>query len=141
MGKKHFNNLYDSIILTLLLVAGLFLLITSTYYFACYNGWKAALISLSLWGSMCIVVVLLILCFAYEYWIIYNDRIILKKMIGKPKTIFRDQITNVYKKKVPSILSYVCDGYVVESKSTHITIILNKKNKDVLDEYFRNNVM
>ena len=137
MGKKHFNNLYDSILITLLLLVTMILLLISVYACSLYLNLKVTVAIGSLWGSMCITLIVLMLIYGYQYWIIESDRIILKNLLGKPKIIFREQITSVQKKKVCTILNYPCDAFVIETPTTRIAIFMNKGNKEVLETYFK----
>ena len=137
MGKKHFNNLYDSILITLLLVVVIVLAVISVYACSLYQNWKVAVAIGALFGSVCIASIVLILIYGYQYWTLENDRIILKKLLGKPQIMFREQITSIQKKKVRTILNYSCDAFVIETPTTRIAIFVNKGNKEILETYFK----
>ena len=130
-NKKNFNNIFDSICLTLLLVFSIII-----YCIIVWLGLahlkesinKAIFIILCalFFGAMLIINIILIINGCYEYWVLTEDCIYNKKLFRKRIKIIIDEIDKVERVVVPAIILglYKSNAYVVYSKGYKITILI-----------------
>ena len=79
--KYQFNNLFDSILITILLIVALSFLILSVYGSYLQGNMFGIIISSCLWGSMCVILVPIILLKCYERWYVDEEKIIFKHFL------------------------------------------------------------
>ena len=140
--KKVFNNLFDSVCVTLLLFACLaFYLII--IWFGVLNVREEAntvvtmIIATLFFGVMSTITTVLIIIGCYEYWFLSDEYIYSKKIFRKKVTIKLSEIDKVEKKIVPAIVLgvYKSEAYIIYSKNKRISILTNgKKNSDLDSE-------
>ena len=130
MKKYQFNNLYDSVIITALLIAWLFLLIASIYGNYIQENTYGIIICMCIFGSGSLVLVIMILLKCYERWYIDDEKIISKHLLHQ-KSILRTSNLGVRKEKIRALLNYVQEAYIFSDGTTTITIYVNKKKQDV----------
>ena len=135
MRKYQFNNLYDSIIITILLIVVLFLLSLSV----CGNYLQGNMFGIiccsCLFGSACLVLVIIILFKCYERWYIDDEKIIVKHLLHK-KCIARTEILDVRKEHIRTLLNYSQEAYIITDNVSTIIICVSKKNKLLLQTLF-----
>jgi len=143
--RKNYNNLYDSILLTILLV-----FMVAFYCIILYWGVINAkegtntvalfVFDTLLFGFFSIVLIILIIKYCYECWIIEDDSILSKKLFRRKLTIYYKEVLKVEKKVVPAIIlsTYKSDAYIIASNYSIITILINKSNEEFLKEIFNN---
>ena len=134
INRKNFNNLFDSICLTLLL---LFLI---TFY--CLMLWfavihpsegtnpiAALIVSTILFGVFIAGTFFCMIAYCYEYWIINKTCICSKKLFRRQIIIDLKDIEKVEKKVVHALVLgiYRSDAYVISSKQKKITILINER--------------
>ena len=134
-NKKNYNNLFDSICMTLFLI-----LIIALYSLAIWFGVInhnegtdpiAALIAFSLFfGIISITTIIFIVLYCYEYWVLTDNRIFSKKMFRKKVEITLEELEKVEKKMVPALILgiYKSDAYIIYSNCKKIVILKNKRN-------------
>ena len=78
-------------------------------------------------GSFIIMIIVLIIKYCYEYWILLDDSLVSKKLFSKRKEIKLSEINKVEKKIVPAIVFeiYKSEAYVIYSKNIKIVILIN----------------
>ena len=130
MKKYQFNNLYDSVIITALLIAWLFLLIASIYGNYIQENTYGIIICMCIFGSGSLVLVIMILLKCYERWYIDDEKIISKHLLHQ-KSILRTSNLWFRKEKIRALLNYVQEAYIFSDGTTTITIYVNKKKQDV----------
>ena len=135
-NKRHYNNLFDSIQVTLLLLV----------CFACYllllwfgvinhkEGTSPVLtliIGTILFGSMIIAITVIIVKNCYEYWFLSADSIVSKKMFARRVIIKLADIERVEKKKISAFVLglYSSEAYLIYSKNSIIVILTDDKRK------------
>ena len=135
-NKRHYNNLFDSIQMTLLLLL----------YFACYllllwfgvinhkEGTSPILtliIATILFGSGIVAITVIIVKNCYEYWFLSADSIVSKKMFAKRVIIKLADIERVEKKKISAFVLglYSSEAYLIYSKNSIIVILTDDKRK------------
>lgn len=142
--KRNYNNLFDSICITVLLFV-LILFYCIAVYFAVITAREGtnpvvAFISLSLilFGGALICFGLLIWD-GYGYWNIDENRILYKKFLRKKIIIPLSMKYNVEKKIKSALIlgAYKTYAYVIEFKNQKAIIYINEKNENYLDNLFK----
>ncbi len=135
-NKKKFNNLFDSICMTLLLFACLaFYLVI--IWFGVINSKKDTssiallIISTIVFCFMIVVTLILIVKCCYEYWILLDDSIISKKLFSKRRVIKLSEIEKVEKKIIPALVlgTYKSEAYIIYSNTNKIVILTDERKK------------
>ena len=124
-NKKVFNNIFDSICMTsLLIVCVAFYLLT--IWFGVINFKEgtnpiATMISATaLFGTMTIITTILIIKYCYEYWVLSEDLIYSKKLFRKKVVINLNEIDKIEKKIVPALVLCIYSKSIVSYSSTEI---------------------
>jgi hypothetical protein len=134
--KRNFNNLFDSLCITLLffIFLAFYLLIV---YFGVINAKESTnpilllIVSTTVFGIMMAAITVLVIKYCYEYWILSDDSIISKKILSKRTVIKLDEIEKVEKKIVPALILgiYKSEAYIISSKNSKITVLINERRK------------
>lgn len=135
-NKKHFNNLFDSICMTLLLI-GFFIFHLLMVWFGVVNRkegtdpFATMIISTVLFGFFEVVVITFIFKYCYEYWILLDDSITSKKLFSKKVVVKFAEIEKVEKKTVSALILgvYKSEAYVIYSKINKIVILISERKK------------
>lgn len=135
-NKKVFNNIFDSICITLLLIIFVAFYIV-TIWFGVINFKEgtnpiATMISATaLFGTMTIITTILIIKYCYEYWVLSEDLIYSKKLFRKKVVINLNEIDKIEKKIVPALVLciYSSNAYIVYSKNKKIVILTDERKK------------
>ena len=138
-NKKVFNNLYDSILLTLSLLAMVAILFCGIY-FGVVNRLEntrdivVALILLSPLVLLTISCTVIFVNNCYGYWILSEHSICSKKLLRGKVTIKLNEIDKVEKKTIPALIFgiFESDAYIIHSKGQKIEILLKEK-RDYFD--------
>ena len=132
-NKRNFNNLFDSICITLLLFVCLIFYLVVIWFGVVSpkeetNPITTMIISTVFFSIMMTITVILIVKGCYEYWILSDDFISSKKPFSKKVVIRFVEIEKVEKKFVPALILgvYKCEAYIIHSKGNKITILTNK---------------
>lgn len=137
-NKKNFNNLYDSICITIFLVLNI-VFYTVAIWFSVIRPNEgtnpiAALVCFTIiFGSIILSIIIVLIKLAYSYWILLDDSIIFKKIFSKSIIIKFSEIDKVEKKKVTALIlgSYKCEAYLISSGRKKICILIRKNIKDL----------
>ena len=136
MSKKHINVVFDSVVISVLLVLVAGLLAASVYGCHASGNTGGLITSICLYGSAFLGLVAVLLVCCYEYWYVDENVVTSRKLVGKLKTIPREDIRLVGQEKLRTLLNLERDAYIVYSTSCVITIFITKKNAELLREYF-----
>ena len=135
-NKKHFNNLFDSICMTLLLIAHLAMHLLIVWFGVVNskegtNPFATLIISSILYGFFEVVTITIIIKYCYEYWILLDDSITSKKLFSKKVIVKFIEIEKVEKKTVSALILgvYKSEAYVIYSKNNKIVILINGRKK------------
>ncbi len=135
-NKRNFNNLFDSICVTIL-----FFVCVAFYIVALWFGVinanegtnQVALLICStvFFGGIISLTITLIIKDCYEYWFLSNDSIISKKLFSKRKVIKLAEVEKVEKKIVSALIlgTYKSEAYVIYSNIHKIVILIDKRKK------------
>ena len=135
-NKRNFNNLFDSICVTIL-----FFVCAAFYIVALWFGVinanegtnQVALLICStvFFGGIISLTITLIIKDCYEYWFLSNDSIISKKLFSKRKVIKLAEVEKVEKKIVSALVlgTYKSEAYVIYSNIHKIVILIDKRKK------------
>jgi hypothetical protein len=135
-NKRNFNNLFDSICITLLLLV-LVVLDLVAVWFGVINSKEGtdlvvAMITFTMiLGIGIAITITLMIKRCYEYWIMSDDSIISKKLFSRKVIIKFSEIERVEKKIVPALVLglYKSEAYVIYSKSKKIVILTGGMKK------------
>ena len=139
---KRFNNLLGAVYCTVVCLAGYALSILFLAWGVAYKNDTRALVILlimfafSLANSLCLTYYVLF-C-SYQQWIIKDNDIILKKLVGKNVCINENEIQKIEKKPIFTIRigPTWANAFIVHGKKDKITILINEKYRCFLEEYF-----
>lgn len=134
-NKKEFNNIFDSICITLLFVCLIFYLVV--IWFGVINPKEGTnpiatmIISTLVFGVMVTIIGILIIQGCYEYWLLSEDSIYSKKLFRNKIIIKLNENDRVEKKIVPALVmsTYKSKAYIIYSKSKKIVILRNERKK------------
>jgi len=138
-NRKHYNNLVDSIATTIFLVVVVMLLVfslslTLTGRIKETLDPKAVIIvTSSLFGSMCIILLCIIIKECYGYYIVYDDKILYRNLYCR-KTILYKDIKKIEIKE-EWVFTYKTDVLSIYGKKSVIKIYINKKNREEILKY------
>lgn len=132
--KKNFNNLIDSIIMTIFTILEIIVYI---YFVLIFKGntqhhLLAFLIFTLLFGIPSIVCIISIILGCYGYWCIDGDVIYSKKLFSKKVCINVNDIVTINKKVISAVIfeTFKIEAYNIISKDKTIKIY-NHKNKNL----------
>ena len=133
-NKKNYNNLLDSICITIL-----FFVISAAclamIWFGVINHKEGTnpiatmIFCIIFFGGMMVSIIFLILKYCYSYWILSDDSIIEKKPFSKETVIMLEEIEKVEKKIVSALIlgTYRSEAYIIYSKNKKIVILISKR--------------
>lgn len=131
--KKNFNNLIDSIVMTIFTIIEIIV-----YIFILFLIFKGNtqhhllefLIFTLLFGIPSLVCVISIILGCYGYWYIQNDIIYSKKLFRKKIFINVNDIVTINKKEISAVIfeTFKTDAYIIKSKNQTIKIYITKSN-------------
>ena len=134
-NKKNFNNLYDSVLETLLLVICLACYLISIYGGVLQNEIKNKII-MFIFGSIffgvpVIIISIWIINYCYEYWFLDDEEIHSKRLFRRKVSIKLSEIEVVEKKEVVAIIlgSYKSNAYIIHSDDKKITVLIREKKQ------------
>ena len=135
-NKRNFNNLFDSICITSLLFACLAFYLVMIWFGAVNpkegtNPIATIIISTIIFSIMMTLTITLIVKGCYEYWILFDDSILSKKLFSKKVIIKFTEIEKVEKKVVPALVlgMYKSEAYIIYSKVNKIVILTDERKK------------
>ena len=144
---KKFNNLFDSIVISVfeivLIVIALMTFVGINAGYTATNRQISNIVCIIMFGSMILTVFLIIILKCYEYWIVYDNEIQSKKLFKKKIRINKSEIKRIEKKQVPALILGMnqSEAYVIYSDSAKITILINKRNEELLKKHLKKNVL
>ena len=134
--KRHYNNLFDSICITLLFLVGI-----TFYMFVIWYGvinpkeGTNPVVALStgtiLFGLINISCILILVLFCYEYWVLSDESISSKKIFRRKVNINMNEIDKVEKKEIAAFVmgTYKSQAYIIYSKNKRIVVLLQEKKQ------------
>ena len=135
-NKRVYNNLFDSICMTILFFVCL------VFYFVVLwfgvinakegiNPTALLIISTIVFCTMITITTLLIIKCCYGYWILMDDSIIYKKLFSKRRQIILTEINKVEKKTIPALIlgTYKSEAYIIYSNDMKIVILIRGGKK------------
>ena len=135
-NKRFFNNIFDSICVTSLLVVciAFYLLVI---WFGVFNHKEGTdpivtlIISTLIFGLMSVTTIVLIVLYCYDYWVLTDNCIYAKKLFRKRVEICLKEIEKVEKKTVPALILgiYKSDAYIIYSRNKKIVILIDGRKK------------
>ncbi len=130
-NKKNYNNLFDSICMTILFFVCLVFYLVILWFGVINsnegtNPIASLIISTVVFGVMITITTFLIIKFCYGYWILLDDSIIYKKLFSKRKQIKLAEINKVELKTIPALIlgTYKSKAYIIHSNDKKIVILL-----------------
>lgn len=135
-NKRNYNNLFDSICMTILFFVCLaFYLVI--LWFGVFNSNEGTnpiatlIVSSIVFGVMIFITIFLIIKFCYGYWILSDDSIIYKTLFSKKVKIKLINIEKVEKKMVSALILgvYKSEAYIVYFGARKIVILIREKKK------------
>ena len=135
-NKKIYNNLFDSICVTILFFVFLVFYL-AVLWFGVINSNEGTdpiaslIISTALFGVMITITTFLIIKSCYGYWILLDDSIIYKKLFSKRRQIKLAEINKVELKTIPALILgiYKSKAYIIHSNDKEIVILLKEGKK------------
>ena len=141
-NKKNFNNLFDSLCVTLLFIACLSAYVLMIWFGVVNpkegtNPLTTLLVSTLIWVPMMAVIGILIVKGCYEYWVLLDDSIYSKKIFSRKVIIKCSEIEKVEKKIVPALIlgTYKSESYTIYSKNKKIVILIDERKKSTDLDY------
>lgn len=140
-NKKNFNNLFDSVCLTILLIF-LVVFYSLVMWYGVLNAsddtspMATFVIFTLIFGAMISILIFVIIKGCYEYWVLTDRAIYSKKLFRKKTIIDLSQIIKVEKKNIPALVmgTYRSDAYIVHSDNCTIYVLIDgKKNLQDLE--------
>lgn len=135
-NKKNYNNLFDSICMTILFfVCLVFYLVILWFSVINSNEGTDPLVSLvistAVFGVMITITAFLIIKFCYGYWVLLDDSIIYKKLFSKRRKIKLAEINKVEQKTIPALILgiYKSEAYIIHSNNIKIVILIKDGKK------------
>lgn len=134
-NKKYYNNLFDSICMTILLFVCLVFYLFVLWFGVINpnegtNPIASLIISTMVFGMMITITIFLIIKFCYGYWILLDNSIIYKKLFSMRRQIKLAEINKVELKTIPALILgiYKSKAYIIHSNDTKIVILIGEKN-------------
>lgn len=135
-NKKNYNNLFDSICMTILFFVCLVFYLVILWFGVINsnegtNPIASLIISTVVFGVMITITTFLIIKFCYGYWILLDDSIIYKKLFSKRRQIKLAEINKVELKTIPALIlgTYKSKAYIINSNDKKIVILLKEGKK------------
>lgn len=144
-NKKYYNNLIDSITVTVSLSVAIILLVIPIVLAVTGNvlegtNIKVLIIAISLiFGPICALLIYCIIRYCYGFYIIQEDRIIYRSLYSKKMIAYQDILKIEVKEEFALVLGiYKSEKLIVYDAKTIIKIFMNNKNKDTILNYAKN---
>lgn len=135
-NKRNYNNLFDSIFMTILFFVCLAFYLTIIWFGVIKsnegtNPIALLIISTIVFGVMIIITTFLIIKCCYEYWILLDDSIIYKKLFSKKRKMKLTDIKKVEKKIVSALVlgTYKSEAYIIHFSDRKIIILIRDRKK------------
>ncbi len=136
-NKKNYNNLMDSIVITISLVVAIILLVlpislaVSGHVLEGTNT-KALIIAMSaIFGTSSLILFYLLIRHCYGHYMIYDDRIVYRNIYSKKIILYCDIKKMEIKEGNALILgTYKTEMLSISDEKSIIKIYINDKNKD-----------
>jgi len=135
-NKKNYNNLFDSICMTILFFVCLVFYLVILWFGVINsnegtNPIASLIISTVVFGVMITITTFLIIKFCYGYWILLDDSIIYKKLFSKRRKIKLAEINKVELKTIPALIlgTYKSEAYIIHSNDIKIVILIGERKK------------
>ncbi len=135
-NKRNYNNLFDSIVMTIVFLFGISFYLTMMYFGVLHpregtNPVATLIVGTAIFGGSSILCLVMILIWCYEYWYLDDKSITSKKIFRKKKVILLNQIEKVEKKVVNALIlgNYSSEAYIIYSKKTKIIILIDSRKK------------
>ena len=132
-NKRNYNNLFDSICMTILFFVCLAFYLTIIWFGVIHsnegtNPIASLIISTIVFGIMITITIFLIIKYCYGYWILLDDSIIYKKLFSKRRQIKLAEINKVELKTIPALIlgTYKSKAYIIHSNDKKIVILLKE---------------
>lgn len=135
-NKKIYNNLFDSICVTILFFVFLVFYL-AVLWFGVINSNEGTdpisslIISSVFFGVMITITIFLIIKFCYGYWVLLDETLIYKKIFCKRRQIKLAEINKVEQKTIPALIlgTYKSEAYLIYSNDIKIVILLKQGKK------------
>ena len=135
-NKRNYNNLFDSICMTILFFVCLAFYLTIIWFGVIHsnegtNPIALLIISTIVFGIMITITIFLIIKYCYGYWILLDDSIICKKLFSKRRKMKLIEIKKVEKKTISAFVLgiYKSKAYIIYSSDKKIVILIGKRKK------------
>ena len=135
-NKRNYNNLFDSICMTILFFVCLAFYLTIIWFGVIHsnegtNPIALLIISTIVFGIMITITIFLIIKYCYGYWILLDDSIICKKLFSKRRKMKLIEIKKVEKKTISAFVLgiYKSETYIIYSSDKKIVILIGKRKK------------
>ena len=135
-NKRNYNNLFDSICMTILFFVCLAFYLTIIWFGVIHsnkgtNPIALLIISTIVFGIMITITIFLIIKYCYGYWILLDDSIICKKLFSKRRKMKLIEIKKVEKKTISAFVLgiYKSEAYIIYSSDKKIVILIGKRKK------------
>ena len=135
-NKRNYNNLFDSICMTILFFVCLAFYLTIIWFGVIHsnegtNPIALLIISTIVFGIMITITIFLIIKYCYGYWILLDDSIICKQLFSKRRKMKLIEIKKVEKKTISAFVLgiYKSEAYIIYSSDKKIVILIGKRKK------------
>ena len=135
-NKRNYNNLFDSICMTILFFVCLAFYLTIIWFGVIHsnegtNPIALLIISTIVFGIMITITIFLIIKYCYGYWILLDESIICKKLFSKRRKMKLIEIQKVEKKTISAFVLgiYKSEAYIIYSSDKKIVILIGKRKK------------
>ena len=135
-NKRNYNNLFDSICMTILFFVCLAFYLTIIWFGVIHsnegtNPIALLIISTIVFGIMITITIFLIIKYCYGYWILLDDSIICTKLFSKRRKMKLIEIKKVEKKTISAFVLgiYKSEAYIIYSSDKKIVILIGKRKK------------
>ena len=133
-NKKVYNNLAESILVTLLMC------VFFAFYFLCLwfgvihakegtDPIFTLIASTVVFGGGAVAALIIIVIECYGYWILSDDSLICKKLFRKRRQIKLTEISKVEKKSVYTLFTCKCDAYFIYSNNYKTVVLINEAKR------------
>ena len=94
---------------------------------------KLVIIVSALFGSMCAILLFLIIIYCYGYYVVDNDKVVFRNLYSKRIILFSDIINIEIKEESAFVLgTYKTDVLTIRDTKTRIKIYINDKNRETI---------